>query len=145
MQVQHDLYSESVGMLIRAAKERLSRVESAAEVQTILGSILKPETRFDHRGLQEIHDLIAAQFRFLHRHFLTQKIGDTKRPYELRVAGLWWIFFMGEVHRLLDRPQFMHAILIALAHQDTRLGYEGEEEAARILKGEYIEWLVKDP
>ena len=76
MCVQHELYMESVAMLARAAEERLFRAESAASANTVLGTILRPEKFFDHRVLQDVHDLIAAQFRFIERDLLVQKVRE---------------------------------------------------------------------
>lgn len=66
MNIQHDEYSSIIGELVSRATERYRYTEALLNVHTELGKKLPgPVTgRFDHRVVQETHDLIAAFFRF---------------------------------------------------------------------------------
>jgi hypothetical protein len=142
MSVQHALYGEAVGMLARLARDRLARADLAAGGETVIGSLLRGRTSFDHRVLQDAHDLIAAEFRFTRHGHLFRGAHETERVWELRIAGLWWAFLVKEADRLLERADFLHAILSALAFQNSPAGYRAEDEARVILETEYMEWAA---
>jgi hypothetical protein len=61
MSVQHALYGEAVGMLARLARDRLARADLAAGGETVIGSLLRGRTSFDHRVLQAILSALAFQ------------------------------------------------------------------------------------
>ena len=61
---QHDNYGKLLGVLFRAFKNEYLHSQSILGIETDFGKRLRATDSFDHRLLQDMHDLIATTFRF---------------------------------------------------------------------------------
>jgi len=92
---------------------------------------------FDHRTLQDIHDLIAAWFRFSQDDGGQLRLGETDEGYQDRLADEWRTFFEEEVGRLTSDDEFVRAVLVAAAFGNTDRGYAAEAQLREFLKERY--------
>jgi hypothetical protein len=141
MLVQHDMYWRQVGLMVSLARDRLKSAEAATGSQTVLGLIQESNTAVDHRVLQLAHDRLAAHFRWMNEAWLRRGPHESDRVYDLRVAGNWHLFFVQEWMQLLQEPKFLHAVLEAIAFQNSETGYRAEDAVDSALRARYRAWL----
>ena len=139
MGFQHDLYSRLVAYLFEAARTVYLRAEAVLGLTTVPGMLAAPENAVDHRVLQELHDLIAAKFRYTYEDHLHPHL-----PFpgwendQARIENLWRTFYFAEVDRLVsESPTFVRSVVVAIAFQNTEVGYAAEERARARLLDEY--------
>ena len=95
-EMQHDVYGESLGVIMEAAFSRLRAAQRVLNEEVELLDGINRET-FDHRTIQYFHDAIAGQFRYeycIEADFAS--LGKEPR-------SLWREFLWTEIERLLDR------------------------------------------
>ena len=92
---------------------------------------------FDHRTLQDIHDLIAAWFRLSQDDRGQFRLGETEEIFRDRLATEWRTFFEEEVERLSADDEIARAVLTAAAFGNTDKGYAAEAQLREILKERY--------
>jgi hypothetical protein len=110
---------------------------SLVQTDTDLAIRLQSMDGFDHRTLQDIHDLIAAWFRFSQDDGGQLRLGESDEMYTDRLAAEWRAFFEGEVNRLSADDEFARAVLVAAAFGNTERGYAAEAQLREILKERY--------
>ena len=142
--VQHDMYPRNVALIFEEARVALEEAEARARVTTVIGSILEPRERLalDHRVLQDAHDLIAAQFRWQESQgdFLQQRSYESDRSYDLRVAGVWHVFYLDELRKLVKVREFVHAVLEAVGLDHTEIGVAAQRRLGDLLRVRYAAW-----
>jgi hypothetical protein len=85
---------------------------------------------FDHRTIQDIHDLIAAFYRFKRRtEFLF--------PLEPNPREDWYGFLRKEAVALCESADFVTGILDACIYANAEVGYAGEKRALSIQRERY--------
>lgn len=138
MWLQHDRYALLVVELFKTARRKYLSAEIMLDVVTDLGSIVKSIDGFDHRTLQEAHDIIAASFRL---NYVDQL--DPELPFpdqesdEVRVTRLWCDYYYKEIDLLTDIPQFTKSVLRAVAFPNTDTNDEAEDAIKEILTTQY--------
>lgn len=141
--VQHDMYWSCVGLIPIVAHRHWETAAAKGEVVSILGRLVDSNSPFDHRSLQEAHDLIAAQFRWLRAASLDGPVEEPDRKRDLRIAGEWHTFLVLELEDLCKEPDFVHAVLQVVAMNNTQRGYEAEDRVEAILHERYKAWYVQ--
>jgi len=107
------------------------------KIDTDLSTRLRSMDGFDHRTLQEIHDLVAAWFRFSQDDGGQLRLCETEEAYQDRLAAEWRTFFEEEVGRLSSDDEFARDVLVAAAFGNTDRGYAAEAQLREILKERY--------
>src|SRR5271156_4736695 len=115
MGVQSRLYWEIIGYLYSWPRKRYLDACQLVQSDTDLAKRLWAENSFDHRTLQESHDLIAAWFRFLRDAQGDRILFETEDEYRDRLAVEWRTFLETEVRSLSDDDDFVRAVLTAAA------------------------------
>ena len=138
MKLQHDVYWEILPHLLDIAHRKIKTAEKLLNVATVPGTILKNEDTFDHRVLQLTHDAIAASFRFERAEQLHPQLPlFIKEDERTRVLRLWREYFIAEVNRLTEDPDFTRAVVSAVAFANTDEGNSAEDRLFEIAKQEY--------
>ncbi|MDR5654661.1 hypothetical protein [Ruixingdingia sedimenti] len=131
MDMQHQCYHDALSVLVSHCN-RLTRF-----ARDMLEDSLHPTwgyvERFDHRTMQEAHDLLAAVWR-------CRTCGAQGRlPYENvdpwpepKVAD-WLSWLDNEVTSWIKAPRLVRAVQMILANQNQEQGYQAEEELAAAL------------
>lgn len=137
MEIQHDLYGEALGYLFCEAREEFLRAERMLDERTMLGLAIENERSFDHRVLQDAHDLIAAEFRYQRADLPQPPLpfdSDTERN---RLEEHWRSFVRDEAKQLAREPETCRAILMTVAYQNTEIGYQAEDTLEALLVERY--------
>jgi hypothetical protein len=86
----------------------------------------------DHRTVQDIHDLIAAWYRFKRR---TERLF----PLEPNLREDWLRFLRAEAISLSESAEFVTGILDACIQANNEIGYAGENRAMSVQNMRYRE------
>jgi hypothetical protein len=135
--VQFRLYGEMLLCLYGRPRDRYLNSCRLVQIDTDLANRLRSMDGFDHRTLQDIHDLIAAWFRFSQDDGGQLRLGETDEAYQDRLAAEWRAFFEEEVSRLSADDEIARAILAAAAFGNTDRGYAAEAQLREFLKERY--------
>jgi hypothetical protein len=125
--LQHDVYPYKLSVLFNIARQKYLHAEQMLNTKTELGSLIPKITSFDHRTLQDAHDIIAGYFRFKFREELDPKIQFEGEPDDdTRILNLWNDFFNKEVDALTNSGEFSRAVLKSAAYNNKQ-GLQAEE------------------
>ena len=137
MWVQHDLYGAHVAALFSYARERYLRAASLLSLRTDLSEKISAIRCFDHRVLQNAHDVIAAYYRFAHDRGGQLPLFDEGVSYEEQLRLSWSRYFDQEAQLLGEDDAVARAILRSVAYANTPEGYKAEDELAELLSSRY--------
>lgn len=135
--IQHDLYNKLLAYLFTYSKDRYVAAIRLVGVDTELNQRVASVKSFDHRVLQDAHDIVAADYRFAHDPRGQMSLPFDGRSYEEYLIGCWCTFFHEEVGRLVEMDEVPRTILTAVAHQNTPTGHRAENRLMEILTDEY--------
>lgn len=137
MRVQHDAYSELVGHLCGASRQRYLEAASLLQTDNDLSAKLQLMDSFDHRTLQSAHDRIAAYFRFLSPPLAQITLDETEEQYRRRLELHWLRFFYPELEDLNKIDDFTRAVCNAAADGNKEPGVAAERWLDRHLVNRY--------
>lgn len=137
MWIQHALYGSMLWWLLGACKERYLAAVRLTGVRTELADRIRDRTTFDHRVLQDAHDLIAAHFRYVFDPAGQMPLPYDELSYKEHLERHWSRYFFEEMRRLTEYDPFVLAVLIAVANQNTETGYGAEAALVEWLKSHY--------
>jgi hypothetical protein len=135
--VQFRLYSEMLLRLFSGPRDRYLAASRLIQVDTELAVHVRAMDGFDHRTLQDAHDLIAAWYRFSRDDGGQLRLGESPDDYDKRLAQEWREFSEREVARLASTDEFTRDILTAAVFANTDRGYAAESGAREYLKDRY--------
>jgi hypothetical protein len=105
--------------------------------------------KFDHRSLQWVHDLVAAQFRFMYSDCLEKEPRETEHQHQLRITAAWGSFLDQEMTLLAENEEYRKAHWDSVDFDGGPLGYEGVARLVRFLLARYAEvgryWAKQHP
>ena len=130
--MQHSCYSKALWMIVEAARERFVDAESVLWCSSSISVQVHELRSIDHRTVQDIHDLIAAWYRFSRR---------TERLFELAsdLSEDWLGFARAEAVALCTSANFVTGVLDACIDANTDVGYAGEERAKLVQRSRYYD------
>lgn len=123
---QHDVYWDALRVIVRGCN-KLTRF-----AKTLLDDPFHPEWgevgSYDHRTLQDAHDLLAAVWRF--RTDLRQLELSLERagePFTPRTPEAVWLSWLHrEVETWIEAPDLVRNVQLILTHQNEPTGYIAE-------------------
>lgn len=146
--VQHSLYWALLPLLLKYAKQNYMEAANILGVRTKLTDKITDISSFDHRVLQEAHDIIAAYYRYKYPDKEGQLVfpcvcsdSDGKVSLEKALSELyekeWCEFWYKETKELTRDGAIIRAILMSVVYQNTEKGYDAEELLNSLLKERY--------
>ena len=141
--IQHDLYNKLLAYLLTYSKDRYFASVRLVGVNTEMTQRVASVKGFDHRVLQDAHDMIAAEYRFSHDPRSQMPLPFDGLSYEEYLIHDWSDFYHKEARRLTDMDEVARAILTAIAYQNTPVGCEAEDRLMKLLRWEYIALAVQ--
>jgi hypothetical protein len=140
--IQHDLYEAIEFYLIEYAKTRFLKAANLLRQNSELVEKLKMLESFDHRVLQDTHDIIAARYRYLHDdggQIDLLSASPQKETYRTN----WIQWFHQETRSLVDNDEFCRAVVTSVVFQNTECGYQAEDQLKEFLTYHYStdDWL----
>ncbi len=144
MDIQHNAYSQLVGMIFHHAAMRFVQAAELVEFRNPLVVKLESIKVFDHRVLQNAHDYIAAWFRY--------SVPDASQLPLFGEAGIdskdfierrWIDFFKSEIDSLVRESAFVRAVIKAVVHANKDEGRVAERTITKLLTFRYSgrEWM----
>lgn len=140
METQLTSYGESLAHIFNSCRRRFIQANDLLEADSEFVRCLASIESLDHRVLQDIHDVIAAYYRF---RFCSSQLSllDQDRSCEDYLI-CWTRWVAHETERLSSFNEFARSIAFAVAFANSGIGYLAQRESVRFLVAEYrmIEW-----
>jgi hypothetical protein len=128
--MQHSCYSKALWTVVKVARERFLDAESFLRCDAPMSIQVRQLNSIDHRTVQDVHDLVAAWYRFKRR-------SERLFPLEPNLKEDWTQFLRAELHALSRSADFVTGVLDACIHANTEIGYAGEKRAKRVQRERY--------
>ena len=140
--VQHDCYRDILYYIFECAKTRFLESSNLLGVRNEIIDRLRDRTGFDHRVLQNTHDIIAARYRYLHDDggqlsFFDNPKNKTIVAQKEFYKKKWCDWFYSEVKELNTYDEFTKAVVKAVIYQNTETGYLSESVLKEFLQCHY--------
>jgi hypothetical protein len=132
--MQHLCYSEALWIIVNTVRERYFDAEAVLRCYASMSIQVRQLYSIDHRTVQDMHDIIAAWYRFKRR---------TERLFLLEpsLKQDWCEFATTESRELSASADFVTGVLDACVYAHTKRGYAGEERAKWVQRERYREML----
>jgi hypothetical protein len=128
---QHDVYGDALGIIVSVCRNHVKL--ACALLQAPWPEQWESNFRFDHRTLQDVHDILAAAWR--HTASPTQPtlpFDDAPSEAGERVSK-WLQWLRVEIESWRKDPHMIALVFTILANQNKEKGYQAEEELAERL------------
>jgi hypothetical protein len=143
MLVQNKVYSEVIAKIVGEALRRY--VGACVIVDVVVADRRAAETilsgGFDHRTVQDAHDLIAAWYRY--RRNDPSLFPEAQQEYEIQRE--WLDFARNEVLELVEDPLFVRSVANAVIHATAERGIRAESDLRSLLEKRYRQMYVPRP
>lgn len=137
--LQHGVYGDSLMQIADEAKTCFffaeAVIKSGSETVTLLAQV----TGFDHRGLQNAHDLIAAEFRRCKAVDVQPVLPYLPVDEKRRVLKMWQTWLRQELESLCRSWEFVRHVAEILAFQNQEQGFRAERALRAYLLYHYME------
>lgn len=128
--MQHSCYSKALWTIVNAARETYVDAESVLRCSAPISAKVHELSSIDHRTVQDMHDLIAAWYRFNKR---TERLFT----FDYDLCEDWLRFARAEAVALSRSADFVTGVLDACIEANTEVGYAGENRARMVQKARY--------
>jgi hypothetical protein len=135
--VQHDAYPRSVAQLYETAREALLWADKVLETRLLIAEKARDTTRFDHRVLQDAHDILAAAFRHSCDDGGQLRLLESEAERANRYRSTWLEWLQDQLTDLSKNPQFVRSTVQAVVLANSELGYEAERVVCQLLVVRY--------
>ena len=125
--VQHDLYPRSVAVIFEVARRTMVLADAVLLANLELVAKAKAIERFDHRVLQDAHDILAARFRHLHDDGGQIDLLDPAEPNVL-YGQAWSGWLASKLQEFAQYPVFVRSTVEAVVFANTEFGYIAEQQ-----------------
>lgn len=120
---QHEVYGDALGIIVGTCNRHalFARAVLHDSKHDDWGTVV----RFDHRTIQNAHDLLAAAWRF------ENDLRQPKLPFEPEnpldhVQALWLEWLRKETEKWITAPWIVRSVQVILTNQNQPLGYKAE-------------------
>ena len=137
--VQHDCYGRMIGLLVAAGRDRYLEAQRTVGLWDEIRDRLSRLNHFDHRVVQTVHDMIAANYRFSQDDFGQLPLGEMS--YEEVALAQWQNYFEEEIEYLVAEPEFIQPFVKAVAYENSDHGCEAEKQMQRFLARRYTQMI----
>jgi hypothetical protein len=132
--MQFRCYSKALWIILEVVRERYLYAESVLRCPAPMSVQVRELRSIDHRTVQDVHDLIAAWYRFTRR---TERLF----PLESELSDDWCAFLATEVRELCLSAKFVTGVLDACIYANKDSGYAGEERAGSVQRERYSQMI----
>lgn len=141
MGVQADLYYVyGISRIHEVVSRRARKPEgSGRNVASLTARLNERSQTFDHRSLQWVHTLVAAQFRCCFAEYLEHKPWESERQHQLRIAAAWSRFIEDEMSILAANEEYLRAHWDSVEFDGTPIGSDAVRRLLRVLLKRYRE------
>lgn len=133
---QHETYSHNVVAIFEMARSEFVRADAILNAQLLIAETAESINKFDHRVLQDAHDIMAASYRYRCDGGVQPRLwpeGEERSSYGPR----WNRWFTLELEKMIKHPSFVRAVVEAVVFSNTELGYMAEHRVCQFLVAYY--------
>jgi len=140
--IQHEFYDRSLSLILAVAKNQYIIADSILQAGHPNIPLLDKINSFDHRTLQDTHDIMAAVFRYRHQKSGQSNLFDSPEDEPIEYQKLWCDWLNDELSSLKDNASFVRNVIEAVVHSNKDEGYAAEGNLYEFLVGYYSieEW-----
>jgi hypothetical protein len=144
--VQHDQYSRSIGNIFKAARSELLRADAVIGSNLLIAKKVREVTAFDHRVLQDAHDIIAAAFRYHHDDGGQLRLFEDPERQRLRYLSSWTLWLDEQIQELVSYAQFVRSTVECVVFSNTEMGYMAENRLCDLLLTHFSagDWMFQE-
>lgn len=135
-EVQHELYWKNVVAIYNAARSMLILADDILDTRLPIVEKARVIDRFDHRVLQDAHDIMAASYRHCCDDGKQQELfhPDMRERYRSK----WCSWFKHELEVLVKYPRFVRSVIDCVVYSNSPIGYTAEHSVCEILISHYF-------
>lgn len=143
--IQHDSYDHNLVLLFEVAREQYIIADLILQTNHPNISLLTKVNAFDHRTLQNAHDILAIVFRHRNQNLEQLELFDSAGNESSRYLRLWSDWLRSELSSLKSEPAFVRNVIEAVIYSNKDKGYAAEDRLQRFLYCHYEvnEWSCK--
>ena len=143
---QHDGYFRSIGNIFKAARVELLRADAILGSNLLIAEKARDINTFDHRVLQDAHDIIAAAFRYQHDDGGQLRLGENPETQRLRYLRSWTLWLDEQLQELVHYTQFVRSTVECIVFSNTEVGYMAENRLCDLLLTHFSagDWMFPD-
>ena len=144
--VQHDEYPRSIGTIFKSARDGLIRADAILGSNLLITEKAREVQSFDHRVLQDAHDIIAAAFRYRHDDGGQLRLGEDPEHQRLRYLRAWINWLNEQLGELVHYPQFVRSTVECIVFSNTAMGYMAEDRLCDVLLTHFSagDWMFQN-
>jgi hypothetical protein len=144
--IQHDEYGRSVGRIFEAARSELIHAAAVLDAKLPLVDNARAVKNFDHRVLQDAHDIIAAAYRYRHDDSGQLELLEIYDLQPNRYLRHWTSWLGEQLKDLVRYPQFVRPTVESVLFANTDGGYMAENRLCDTLLTHYSagDWMKRD-
>jgi hypothetical protein len=145
-EIQHYRYPQSVTRIFLSCRRAMSKAEAVLGICHVDVEKAREIVNFDHRVLQDTHDIIAAAYRYKFDDGGQLKLGESIGEQSNRYLSGWVNWLEQELDELTGYRGFAHSVIESVIHENTETGYQAEYAAVDILLSHYSaeDWMRPD-
>ncbi len=131
--VQHDEYPRSICGIFKSARDGLIRADAILGSNLLITEKARKVQTFDHRVLQDAHDIMAATFRYHHDDGGQLRLDEDPEHQRLRYLRTWTNWLNKQLEELVHYPQFVRSTVECIVFPNTVMGYMAENRLCDVL------------
>ena len=131
--VQHGEYGRSVGNIFNAARSAFLQADAILGTKLLIAEKAREVQAFDHRVLQDAHDILAAAFRYRHDDGGQLALGESSDAQRLRYLIEWTQWLEEQLHELVMYRQFARSVVECVIFSNGEAGYIAENRLCDLL------------
>lgn len=146
MQVQYDEYDRNIGRIFSSARDELAHADAILDAKLLITDTALAVKRFDHRVLQDAHDIIAAAFRYHNDDGGQLRLFEDAEKQLARYAHEWNEWLGRQLLLFLRYPVFVRSVVECVVFANNVMGYMAEDRLCAFLLSYYnaVDWMKED-
>ena len=146
MQVQYDEYDRNIGRIFSSARDELAHADAILDAKLLITDTALAVKRFDHRVLQDAHDIIAAAFRYHNDDGGQLRLFEDAEKQRARYAHEWNEWLGRQLLLFLRYPVFVRSVVECVVFANNVMGYMAEDRLCAFLLSYYnaVDWMKED-
>jgi hypothetical protein len=135
--VQHEEYGRSIRDIFDAARSALVCADAIIGSDLLIVEKVRGVSAFDHRVLQDSHDIIAAAFRYQCDDGGQLSLFENADSQRLTYRARWVQWLSEQLQDLVKSPQFVRSVVECVLFSSTAIGYMAEKRLGDVLLTHY--------
>jgi len=135
--IQNDHYSSYVSELFSAAKKKFIQADAILNANLKITASAKIIEHFDHRVLQDAHDIIAATYRYRFDDGSQRDLFESDDELRNRYLEGWAEWFFAELETLVNHPDFVRSVVECVVFANSQPGRIAENMLCSVLITHY--------